>query len=127
MSIPQKIINPTISKETLLELLRTGKVSEFNGITKNLENIDLSGADLTGGIILVTVSAYKKTKVEGANFENSILIDSELVAYLRANGAQNVPDAITDKNEIINLLVARGYDLSVIARVKEYLEKWLNT
>jgi GTPase SAR1 family protein len=91
-------------------------------IGADLRKSDLRGAYLIEGIILVKGPFYHETKVAGADFENAILIDSEFVAYVRANGAQNVPDAITDKNQIINLLKKRGYDVSVIERVKEFLE-----
>ena len=46
MSIPQEIIKPAISKEDIIELLRQGKISEFNTIREGLEKVDLSGAYL---------------------------------------------------------------------------------
>ncbi|HUV01857.1 MAG TPA: pentapeptide repeat-containing protein [Desulfobacteria bacterium] len=92
MSVPQKIVESPLSKERLLELLRTGDISAFNRIRKDLETIDLHEADLHGADL--REAQYQDTKVEGANIQNAIINDRVFLGYLRVHGAKNVPDTI---------------------------------
>lgn len=168
MIMPQKISEPVTSREKLIELLKAGKVSEFNALRRregikeldlsganlrwadlrgailivanlsggdlsgsylsganlrganlsgaNLSMADLTGADLSGGdlrrgIILIKEQYYQKAKVSDANFEDALINDSGFLEYLRENGAKNVPDAVSTKDEFINEMKKRGLDI----------------
>ncbi len=137
MAIPREITKeatkPKVTKEELINLLRSGKIKEFNKIREGLESIDLSWADLSvadlikadlsGAVILSDESKYIGAKVKNANFKDAIINNEKLVEYLRNNRAINVPDAITDEDEIIRILKERGYLPRVIAKVKRYFGK----
>ena len=93
-------------------------------IDVNLIWADLSGANLSGAVIISYYkSNYKDTKVKEADFENAIINNEKLVEYLRKNGAINVPDAITDKNEIVRILKERSYPQHIINYVKYILDR----
>ncbi len=133
MIMPQKISEPVTSREKLIELLKAGKVSEFNALRRRegIKELDLSGAnlrwadlrgailivanlsggDLRRGIILIKEQYYQKAKVSDANFEDALINDSGFLEYLRENGAKNVPDAVSTKDEFINEMKKRGLDI----------------
>ena len=92
-------------------------------IDVNLSDARLSGADLSGAVIISDYeSNYRDTKVKEADFENAIINNEKLVEYLRKNGAINVPDAITDEDEIVRILKKRGYPKYIINYVEYILE-----
>nr|QNO57883.1 hypothetical protein OIIBKNPK_00020 [Methanosarcinales archaeon ANME-1 ERB7] len=161
MIMPQKISEPAASRKKLIELLKAGRVSEFNALMgrEGLEEIDLSGADLSGadlgeinlswanlsmanlsgadlsmanlreaylsianlsgadlksGIILINEQYYQEAKVSDANFEDALISDSGFLEYLKENGAKNVPDEVSTKDEFINEMEKRGLDVGGI-------------
>jgi hypothetical protein len=69
---------------------------------------DLSGANLSRGIILIEELYYQEVKVNDANFEDALINDSGFLAYLRENGAKNVPDEVSTKDEFIKEMKQRG-------------------
>lgn len=73
MIMPQKISEPATSREKLIELLRAGKVSEFNALRdrEGLDEIDLSGANLSE----VNLSG---ANLSGANLSRANLIEANL-------------------------------------------------
>ncbi len=77
----------------------------------DLTGADLSGGDLRRGIILIKEQYYQKAKVSDANFEDALINDSGFLEYLRENGAKNVPDAVSTKDEFINEMKKRGLDI----------------
>ncbi len=80
-------------------------------------------AYLSGAVIISDCeSNYRDTKVKEADFENAIINNEKLVEYLRKNGAINVPDAITDEDEIVRILKERGYPKHIINYVEYILE-----
>ncbi|NQE45772.1 hypothetical protein C5S31_07110 [ANME-1 cluster archaeon GoMg2] len=163
MIMPQKISGPATSREKLIELLKAGKVSEFNALRDiksieeidliganlsranlckanlyganlckanlyganlhkavlieavllwaNLSRADLSGAYLLGGIILVEGPNYQETEVSDANFKNALISDRGFLEYLKENGAKNVPDEVSTKDDFINEMKKRGLDV----------------
>ncbi len=191
MIMPQKISEPATSREKLIELLKAGKVSEFNALRDregvevidlhmadlrkgclrgadlrvadlregylrgadlagadlteaylrgadltdadltdadltravlrlaNLRGVDLTGVDLTGanlksGIILIKEHYYQEAKVSGTNFGNALINDRGFLEYLRKNGAINVPDEVSTKDDFINAMKKRGFDVGGI-------------
>lgn len=126
MIMPQKISKSVTSREKLIELLRAEKVSEFNAlrVRAGLEEIDLSradlsGADLRGGIILIKEPYYHEVKVSDANFEDTLISDKGFLEYLKENGAKNVPDVVSTKDEFINEMKKRGLDIGSIEQFFE--------
>ena len=186
MIMPQKISEPATSREKLIELLKAGKVSEFNALRDresigkiDLRGADLSGADLSmavligadlsranlfgadlsranlfgadlsravlreavlhgailieavllwadlgradlsgayllGGIILVEGPNYQEANVSAANFENALINDRGFLEYLKENGAIDVPDEVSTKDDFINAMKKRGLDVGGI-------------
>ncbi|NQE54251.1 hypothetical protein C5S29_11710 [ANME-1 cluster archaeon GoMg3.2] len=123
MIMPQKISESATSREKLIELLRAKKVSEFNALRgrEGLEEINLSmanlsmanlnGADLRSGIIFIKEPYYQKAKVNDANFEYALISGRGFLEYLRENGAKNVPDEVSTKDEFINEMKKKGFDI----------------
>jgi len=68
MIMPQKISEPATSREKLIELLRSRKVSEFNALRdrEGLEEIDLRGANLS------------MADLRGANLSTANLVEANL-------------------------------------------------
>jgi hypothetical protein len=191
MIMPQKISEPAASRKKLIELLKAGRVSEFNALRgrDGLEEIDLSGAylrgtylsgaylreadlrgadlsianlsgadlsgtylgeinlswanlsmanlsgadlsmanlreaylsmanlsgaDLRSGIILTKKQDYQEARVSDANFKNALISDRGFLEYLKENGAKNVPDEVSTKDEFINEMKKRGLDVGGI-------------
>ena len=75
---------------------------------------NLSGANLLGEIILVEGPNYQETEVSDANFEGALINDSGFLEYLRENGAKNVPDEVSTKDEFINAMKKREWNLGDI-------------
>ncbi|HUV02739.1 MAG TPA: pentapeptide repeat-containing protein [Desulfobacteria bacterium] len=81
MSIPQKIIKPAIDKYALIDLLRAGRIAEFNDITKDLDIIDLSRADLSGAYLHganLSVTILNGAYLHGANLSGADLSGADL-------------------------------------------------
>ena len=91
-------------------------LSEANLIEANLSGVNLIEANLSNGIITVKESNYQEAKVSDANFENALIKDSGFLEYLRENGAKNVPDKVSTKDEFINEMKKRGLDVGGIER-----------
>jgi hypothetical protein len=87
-------------------------LSKANLKGANLRRANLRWADLCEGIILVM--AYQEAQVMSANFDNALINDSGFLEYLRENGARNVPDEVSTKDEFINEMKKRGLDIGGI-------------
>jgi len=85
----------------------------------NLRGVDLRGVDLTGanlrsGIILIKEQNYQEAKVGNANFKNALINNRGFLEYLKENGAKNVPDEVSTRDEFINAMKKRGLDIGGI-------------
>lgn len=85
----------------------------------NLRGVDLTGVDLTGanlksGIILIKEHYYQEAKVSGTNFGKALINDRGFLEYLKKNGAINVPDEVSTKDDFINAMKKRGFDVGGI-------------
>jgi uncharacterized protein YjbI with pentapeptide repeats len=116
MIMPQKISEPATSREKLIELLRAGRVSEFNDLRRregikepdlsraNFRWADLRGADLAGADLIRAVLSgavlsganlsganlsganLRKANLFGANLHRAVLIEAVLL-WANLNGA----------------------------------------
>jgi uncharacterized protein YjbI with pentapeptide repeats len=59
----------------------------------------LSYADLSNTTI-IECKEYSGLTCDQANFNNAFIDDERLVCYLRDHGGKNVPDAVTERNDI---------------------------
>ncbi len=75
---------------------------------------DLRAANLSQGIILIKEPYYQEAKVNDANFEDALINDSGFLEYLRENGAKNVPDEVSTKDEFINEMKKRRLNVGAI-------------
>jgi uncharacterized protein YjbI with pentapeptide repeats len=84
--------------------LSEADLSEAKLNEANLSGADLRGADLIRAIILIKESYYQKAKakVNDANFEDALINNRGFLEYLKENGAKNVPDKVSTKDEFIN-------------------------
>ena len=69
---------------------------------------------MKSGIILIKEQNYQEASVSGANFEDALINDSGFLEYLKENGAKNVPDEVSTKDEFINEMEKRGLDVGGI-------------
>ena len=80
----------------------------------DLSRANLIGADLSRGIILIKEPYYQEVKVSDANFEDTLINDSGFLEYLKENGAKNVPDEVSTKDDFIKEMKQRGLDIGGI-------------
>jgi uncharacterized protein YjbI with pentapeptide repeats len=102
------LLGADLIEANLLEAdLIEANLSEANLIETNLRGVNLIEANLSNGIILVKEPYYQEAKVSDANFENALINDSGFLEYLKENGAKNVPDVVSTKDEFINEMKKR--------------------
>ena len=94
--------------------LREANLREADLRGADLRGADLRGADLRRGIISIRKLYYQEVKVSAANFADTLINDSGFLEYLRENGAKNVPDEVSTKDEFINEMEKRGLDVGGI-------------
>jgi len=86
MTVPKEIKTETPNKETFIQLLKTGKVDEFNELRKEVKTVDLNEVDLSGLYLyeidlseaILTKSNLSGTNLMEANLSNSYLPKSNL-------------------------------------------------
>ena len=85
ITVPKEI-NVTPNKETFIQLLKTGKVDEFNELRKEVKTVDLNEVDLSGldlyeidlSEAILTKSNLSESRLMDANLRNSYLPKTNL-------------------------------------------------
>src|SRR5438067_2177884 len=84
--------------------LSDAKLSRANLSAAKLSRAILSDANLSRCIILGCTD-YHSVVCNDANFRNAIIDNNELIEYLKNKNARNVPNAVTNKAELREILV----------------------
>jgi uncharacterized protein YjbI with pentapeptide repeats len=83
-------------------------------------NANVSEASFNSSLLL-NITNFKNLTCLNANFTNALINNEEFVVYLRSQGAKNVPDALTDIQEIRRQLTQMSCSQTIIDKILQDL------
>ena len=113
-----RLDNADLSDANLSNARLTGDRLSATRLYANLSNADLSNTDLTWARIsgttlvrsvLIGVKAFDFLDCKGANMEESLIDNKDLIGYMIQQGAINVPSVLTGVETLIDGLKERNY------------------